>query len=74
MSRRGKVVPRFYLRRCLVPHFRLTFSRRDSLAMENRELEELLCKPEAFQESMRLRSADDARRRRRKRKQQEELF
>lgn len=74
MSRRGKAVPRFYLRRCLIPHFRLTFSRRDSLALENGELEKLLCEPEAFQESRRLKSADDARRRRRRRENQEELF
>ena len=54
-SRRGAVVPRFYLRRYLIPHFNLTFSKRDSLQLENRELEELLLDPHKFQESKRLR-------------------
>ena len=73
-SRRGKVVPRFYLRRYLIPHFRLTFSRRDSLQLENREIEALLCNPEKFEDSMRLKSKDDAIRRRRQNPDQEELF
>ena len=36
-SRRGKVVPRLWLRRFLVPHFNLTFSKRDSIELENLE-------------------------------------
>ena len=62
-SRRGKIVPRFYLRRYLVPHFRLTFSRRDSLQLESAEIEDLLCDPQRFEEKWRLRSQDEARRR-----------
>ena len=65
-SRRGKVVPRFYLRRYLIPHFRLTFSRRDSLQLENQEIETLLCEPQKFEDAMRLRSEKDAVRRRRR--------
>jgi len=47
-SRRGNVVPRFYLRRYLIPHFHLTFSKRDSLQLENKQLETFLCDPEKF--------------------------
>ena len=54
-SRRGAVVPRFYLRRYLIPHFNLTFSKRDSLELENREIEFLLTDPQKFQEAKRLR-------------------
>ena len=62
-SRRGKVVPRFYLRRYLIPHFQLTFSRRDSLQLENTQIETLLCDPQKFENSMRLWSKEDAARR-----------
>ena len=48
-SRRGNIVPRYYLRRYLIPHFRLTFSRRDSLQLENHEIEALLCNPSEFE-------------------------
>lgn len=65
-SRRGQVVPRFYLRRYLIPHFGLTFSRRDSLQLENQELETFLCAPQAFEREMRLKSEEDAARRRRR--------
>ena len=58
-SRRGEVVPRFYLRRYLIPHFNLTFSKRDSLELENREIELLLTDPNTFQERKRIKSADD---------------
>ncbi len=51
-SRRGKVVPRFYLRRYLIPHFRLTFSRRDSLQLENNQIETLLRDPQKFETTM----------------------
>ena len=59
-SRRGKVVPRFYLRRYLIPHFRLTFSRRDSLELENFQIETLLCEPQRFEDAMRSRSENEA--------------
>ena len=60
-SRRGSVVPRFYLRRYLIPHFNLTFSKRDSLELENREIELLLTNPNLFHEKKRIKSADDPR-------------
>ncbi len=62
-SRRGKIVPRFYLRRYLVPHFQLTFSRRDSLQLETTDIEKLLCSPKKFEDAERLKSEDDAARR-----------
>ena len=76
MSRRGKIVPRYYLRRYLIPHFRLTFSRRDSLELENDQIETLLCKPQQFEDAMRLKSEEDAARRRRRdqNQNQTELF
>lgn len=52
-SRRGKVVPRLYLRRCLLPHFNLTFSKRDSVSLEAREVERLLLDPTAFENAHR---------------------
>ena len=64
-SRRGKVVPRFHLRRYLIPHFNLTFSRRDSIQLENDQLESFLCEPNKFEDKMRLMSKEDAARRRR---------
>lgn len=73
-SRRGKVVPRFYLRRYLIPHFRLTFSRRDSLQLENHEIETLLCNPQKFEDKLRLKSEEDAARRRRRDPDQLELL
>ena len=74
MSRRGKIVPRYYLRRYLIPHFRLTFSRRDSLELENHQIETLLCKPQQFEDAMRLKSEEDAARRRGRDPNQTELF
>lgn len=71
-SRRGKVVPRYYLRRYLIPHFNLTFSRRDSLQLENHKLEMLLSEPEEFEKAERLKSKEDAARRRGRLQQQEE--
>ena len=50
-SRRGKVVPRLYLRRLLIPHFNLTFSMRDSIELEANEVEELLLLPKEFEKS-----------------------
>ena len=74
MSRRGKSVPRYYLRRYLIPHFRLTFSRRDSLELENGQIEMLLCKPQQFEDAMRLKSEEDTARRRGRDPNQTELF
>lgn len=48
-SRRGKVVPRLYLRRLLIPHFNLTFSMRDSIELESDEIQELLLTPKEFE-------------------------
>ena len=55
-SRRGVAVRRFYLRRYLIPHFQLTFSHRDSLQLENNEIELLLIEPGTFEETKRLRT------------------
>ena len=63
-SRRGDMVPRFYIRRYLVPHFQLTFSKRDSLQLENKDLDLLLREPQQFEKTMRLRSSEDAQRKR----------
>ena len=71
-SRRGKVVPRYYLRRYLIPHFNLTFSRRDSLQLENRQLETLLSEPKEFEKAERLKSKEAAARRRGRLRQREE--
>lgn len=73
-SRRGKIVPRLYLRRYLVPHFQLTFSRRDSLLLENWEVETMLCRPIDFENDKRLRSKADAVRRRGRDPSQRRLF
>lgn len=54
-SRRGKVVPRLYLRRLLIPHFNLTFSMRDSIELEVNEIEDLLLNPKEFEKKHRLR-------------------
>lgn len=73
-SRRGQIVPRFYLRRYLVPHFQLTFSRRDSLQLESTDIEALLCSPQKFEEKWRLKSKEEAARRRGLDPDQIELF
>lgn len=67
-SRRGQLVPRFYLRRYLIPHFDLTFSRRDSLQLENDDLNRFLLDPRKFEDRMRLKSKEDAERRREQRR------
>lgn len=56
-SIRGKVVPRLFLRRMLIPHFNLTFSRRDSVSLENNQIELLLINPKEFEKNHRLKSA-----------------
>lgn len=48
-SIRGKVVPRLYLRRSLIPFFNLTFSTRDSLRLDNEYLELLFLDPVRFE-------------------------
>ncbi len=53
-SRRGEVVSRFYLRRYIIPHFRLTFSKRDSIQLENSQIEMLLRDPKKFKNRMML--------------------
>ena len=73
-SRRGEIVPRFYLRRYLIPHFNLTFSKRDALELENKEIELLLTNPNTFQEQQRIKSADDPRGRKWRNRNQGELF
>ena len=65
-SRRGEIVPRYYIRRYLIPHLRLTFSLRDSIQLENDELELLLSNPREFEKSARLRSKEHANRMRQK--------
>ena len=73
-SRRGEIVPRFYLRRYLIPHFNLTFSKRDALELENKEIELLLTDPNTFQEQQRIKSADDPGGRKWRNRNQGELF
>lgn len=47
-SVRGKIVPRLYLRSRLIPYFRLTFSKRDSISMSWDEFNEFLLYPSEF--------------------------
>ena len=53
-SKRGNVVPRLYLRQFLIPHYNLTFSKRDSIHLEHKELEQLLLEPQKFETKMRV--------------------
>lgn len=55
-SRRGKPVPRYYLRRYLIPHFLLTFGRRDSIQLEGSQMEKLLLFPSNFERDMKVRA------------------
>jgi hypothetical protein len=57
-SRRGKVVPRLYLRRFLIPHFNLTFSMRDSVELEPTEFERFLLHPADFEDATRSRGPE----------------
>ncbi len=59
-SRRGKVVPRLYLRRFLIPHFNLTFSMRDSIELEPADFELFLLDPRKFEDTYRFRNPQDA--------------
>lgn len=58
-SRRGKIVPRLYLRRCLIPLFNLTFSKRDSVSLNAEQLEKLLLHPDVFEREMKSMKPDD---------------
>lgn len=58
-SRRGKIVPRLYLRRCLIPLFNLTFSKRDSISLNTAHLEKLLLHPDEFEKEMKSKKTDD---------------
>ncbi len=73
-SRRGDVVPRLYLRRYLLPHFNLTFSKRDSLQLENTEIELLLTDPDLFERRKCIRSARDSKAKEQQSRSQENLF
>lgn len=59
-SRRGKVVPRLYLRRFLIPHFNLTFSTRDSVELESEAFEQFLLRPKEFENAYRLRAREES--------------
>ena len=59
-SKRGNVVPRLYLRRFLIPHYNLTFSKRDSVHLEHKELEQLLLEPQKFATKMRVKNEKGA--------------
>jgi len=62
-SKRGNVVPRLYLRRFLIPHYNLTFSKRDSVHLEHKELEQLLLEPQKFETKMRVKNPKEANKR-----------
>ena len=55
-SIRGDVVPRLYLRRLLIPSFKLTPNMRDSISIEPEEFILLLDNPEGFYEHMKKKS------------------
>lgn len=55
-SQRGAVVPRLYLRRLLIPSFKLTPSQRDNIGVEPREFVMLLDNPDKFREHMKKKS------------------
>ena len=59
-SRRGKIVPRLFLRRFLIPHFNLTFSTRDSIEVEPEQFETFLLQPKVFEHAMRLKDTEQA--------------
>ena len=55
-SRRGYIVPRYYLRRYLIPKLNLTLSGRDSIEVGPEEFEELLVAPSKFENRRRIKS------------------
>lgn len=50
-SVRGRIVPRLYLRSRLVPYFKLTFSKRDSISMPWEDFLQFLLDPKAYAEA-----------------------
>lgn len=58
-SRRGKIVPRLYIRRFLIPYFNLTFSMRDSIELEPEDFERFLMQPSEFESRMKLGKKED---------------
>jgi len=55
----GRVVPRLYLRRALLPHFNLAFSKRDSIRLHNKDIELLLLKPKDFEHHHQIRKPEN---------------
>lgn len=55
----GRVVPRLYLRRALLPHFNLAFSKRDSIRLRNEDFELLLLNPKKFEQDNQVREPED---------------
>ena len=56
-SVRGSIVPRLFLRGLLIPYFKLSFSKRDSIFMDRNEFIRFLCDPQSFKKNN---SEDDA--------------
>ena len=50
-SVRGSIVPRLYLRGLLIPYFKLSFSKRDSIFMDRDEFISFLCAPQDFKKT-----------------------
>ena len=48
------------MRRSLIPHFGLTFSQRDSVELENQDIDLLLLDPERFEAAFRIKSNTEA--------------
>lgn len=57
-SVKGRVVPRLFLRRALLPHFNLVFSKRDSIRLSNEDIELLLLEPKKFEDKHQLRKPE----------------
>jgi hypothetical protein len=55
-SQRGAVVPRLYLRRLLIPSFKITPSQRDNIGVEPEEFVMLLNNPDKFREQIKRKS------------------
>lgn len=58
-SRRNQIVPRYHLRRYLIPKLNLTLSGRDSIELEPWEIEQLLIDPKAFEKRKRMPGPDE---------------
>ncbi|WP_133510408.1 protein kinase domain-containing protein [Candidatus Thiosymbion oneisti] len=61
-SRRGQIVPRYHLRRYLIPKLNLTLSGRDSIPLKSGEIEQLLTDPKKFEDQKRIRGPEDRQR------------